>query len=161
LILAEASTPADERLIVSWEQFHRDARTLAELLRPRGPFSTLIAITRGGLVPAAIIACELDLRCIETISIASYVAESVRREARIIKSAAPSVLESGKLLVIDDLADSGDTLRTVRAILPAAHIATLYVKPAGKALADTFVQEVPQTTWIEFPWDRAPPKSNA
>ncbi len=157
MILAEAGVHATEKLIVTWEQFHRDARALAALLQPLAPFSTLVAITRGGLAPAAIIACELDLRRIETLSIASYVAETVKGEGRIIKSVAPELARpdtSGKVLVIDDLADSGDTLRIVRKILPEAHVATLYVKPQGKALADTFVREVPQTTWIEFPWDR-------
>lgn len=142
--------------MISWDEFHRDARTLAALLHPLGPFSTLIAITRGGLTPAAIIARELDMRCIETISIASYVAETVQGKGRIIKPISPALMEpasGAKILVIDDLADTGETLKLVRGILPSAHIATLYVKPAGKPLADTFVREVPQQSWIYFPWD--------
>jgi xanthine phosphoribosyltransferase len=152
----EEGQPAQKALNVSWDQFHRDARALAALLRPLGPFSTLVAITRGGLTPAAIVARELDVRCIETISIASYAAETVRGEARIIKPIAPELLrpaEGSKLLVIDDLADTGETLKLVRGLLPSAHVATLYVKPAGKHLADTFVTEVSQETWIYFPWD--------
>ena len=57
---------------VSWDQFHRDARALAWRLASSGPFEALVAITRGGLVPAAIIARELDLRVIETVCVASY-----------------------------------------------------------------------------------------
>lgn len=151
-----ASKPQSPALTLSWDQFHRDARQLAALLRGAGPFSTLIAVTRGGLTPAAIVARELDLRCIETISIASYVAESVRGEGRVVKPIAPELMQPGdgsKILVIDDLADTGETLKIVRAILPAAHVATLYVKPAGKPLVDTFVTEVSQETWIYFPWD--------
>jgi xanthine phosphoribosyltransferase len=148
--------PPLQNLNVSWDEFHRDARALAALLRPVGPFSALVAITRGGLAPAAIVARELNLRCIETLSIASYAAEMVRAEARIIKPVADSLMPSGdgsKLLVIDDLADTGETLKLVRKLLPAAHVATLYVKPIGKPLVDTFVREVSQETWIYFPWD--------
>jgi xanthine phosphoribosyltransferase len=152
----EPGAPVLEKLILSWDEFHRDARALAALLHPLGPFSTLVAITRGGLTPAAIIARELDLRCIETISVASYTAETIRGELRIVKPIAPALMQSAKaskVLVIDDLADTGETLKLVRGLLPSAHFATLYVKPAGKPLVDTFVREVPQRTWIYFPWD--------
>jgi xanthine phosphoribosyltransferase len=154
----EPNASVPEKLILSWDEFHRDARALAALLNPLGPFSTLVAITRGGLTPAAIIAHELDMRCIETISIASYVAENVRGEGRIVKPISAALMQPAagtKMLVIDDLADTGETLKLVRGMLPSAHIATLYVKPAGKPLVDTYVREVPQTTWIYFPWDLA------
>lgn len=143
-------------LIISWDQFHRDARALARLLRPRGPFALLVAITRGGLQPAAIVARELDIRCIETISIASYSKGNVSGECRVIKAIAPEVISSvglSKILVIDDLADTGQTLKLVRESLPAAHVATLYAKPLGMPLVDTYVMDVPQRTWVYFPWD--------
>jgi xanthine phosphoribosyltransferase len=57
---------------VSWDQFHRDARALAWRLSGQGPFTAVVAVTRGGLVPAAIVARELGVRVIETICVASY-----------------------------------------------------------------------------------------
>ena len=54
---------------VSWDQFHRDARALAWRLADKGPFEAIVCITRGGLVPAAIVARELDLRLIETVCV--------------------------------------------------------------------------------------------
>ena len=59
-------------------------------------------------------------------------------------------------LIVDDLVDTGDTARVVRAMLPRAHFATVYAKPAGRPLVDTFITEVSQDTWILFPWDIAP-----
>ena len=57
------------------------------------------------------------------------------------------------VLVIDDLTDTGKTAKVVREMLPEAHFATVYAKPAGRPIIDTFVTEVSQDTWIYFPWD--------
>jgi len=57
---------------VSWDQFHRDARALAWRLNGAGPFQAIVCITRGGLVPAAIVARELNVRIIETVCVSSY-----------------------------------------------------------------------------------------
>lgn len=140
---------------VSWDQFHRDARALAWRLAAVGRFSGIVAITRGGLVPAAIVARELDMRVIETFCVASYARERVQGEIKVLKSVLPETAQGAGegLLIIDDLADTGATLKLVRAVLPKAHVATVYTKPLGRPLVDTFITEVSQDTWIYFPWD--------
>ena len=55
--------------------------------------------------------------------------------------------------MIDDLVDSGETAKAVKAMLPKAHIATVYAKPAGLPIVDSYVTQVSQDTWIVFPWD--------
>jgi len=140
--------------IVSWDQLHRDARQLSEVLMTKGTFKGIVAITRGGLIPAAIIARELDCRLIECVSVVTYDEED-RGEPTLVK--APDAAGDGEgFLIIDDLVDSGVTAQYVRKILPKAYFATLYAKPSGKPFTDTFVVEVPQETWILFPWDTAP-----
>ena len=57
---------------------------------------------------------------------------------------------------MDDLVDSGVTARLVRDLLPRALFACLYAKPAGLPITDSYVTDVPQETWILFPWDTAP-----
>ena len=58
---------------ISWEQLQNDCRALAgKLLRVRKDWSRIVAIARGGLVPAAIIARELDIRVVDTVCISSY-----------------------------------------------------------------------------------------
>ena len=139
---------------VTWDQLHRDARTLATALMPRGPFRGIVAVSRGGLIPAAIVARELECRLVETVSVATYDNEA-RGEPVLLKP--PSAAGDGEgFLVVDDLVDSGMTARVVRALLPRAHFACLYAKPAGQSVADTWVVEVPQDTWVLFPWDTAP-----
>jgi xanthine phosphoribosyltransferase len=140
---------------VSWDQFHRDARALAWRLSSAGPFSAVVAITRGGLVPAAIVARELGIRVIESVCVASYDYDK-QGEIQVLKTVSPAIIgaELGAgVLVVDDLVDTGATLKVVREMLPKAHFATVYAKPQGRPLVDTFVTEVSQDTWIYLPWD--------
>jgi xanthine phosphoribosyltransferase len=142
---------------VSWDEFHRDARALAWRLAAAGPFESIVAVTRGGLVPAAIVARELGIRLIETVCVASYNHQS-QGTIKILKSVAEEVIKKsggeGKgVLIVDDLVDTGKTARVVRDLMPKAHFATVYAKPMGRPLVDTYITEVSQDTWIFFPWD--------
>ncbi len=153
------SAPPQQKIFpVSWDQFHRDARALTWRLAGHGPWSAIVAITRGGLVPAAIVARELDIRLIETICVASYHEYSTQGELQVLKGVAQDVIDraggNGKgILIVDDLVDTGKTARVVRDMLPEAHFATVYAKPQGRPIVDTFITEVSQDTWIYFPWD--------
>ncbi|MEQ8604806.1 MAG: xanthine phosphoribosyltransferase [Marivibrio sp.] len=134
---------------VSWDELHRTARALAWRLNDLGPLKGIVAVTRGGLVPAAIVARELDVRLVDTVCIASYEHKD-QGDARILKGVGG---DGEGWLIVDDLVDTGKTARIVREMLPKAHFATVYAKPAGRPLVDTFVTEVSQDTWILFPWD--------
>ncbi len=134
---------------ISWEQLHRDAKALAWRLLDMKTWKGIIAITRGGLVPASIIARELEIRLVDTVCISSYDFKEIG-ESKILKSV--DIDDDGWLLV-DDLVDTGRTARIVRDMLPKAHFATVYAKPEGRPLVDTFITEVSQDTWILFPWD--------
>ncbi|ACP25249.1 xanthine phosphoribosyltransferase [Sinorhizobium fredii NGR234] len=141
---------------VSWDQFHRDARALAWRLADNGQeWRAMVCITRGGLVPAAIISRELNIRMIETVCIASYHDYDTQGQMKVLKGIAPEIAKDGGegVLIVDDLTDTGKTAAEVRAMLPKAHFAAVYAKPKGRPLVDTFVTEVSQDTWIYFPWD--------
>ncbi len=135
---------------ISWDQLHRDSKALAWRLLDLGPFKGIIAITRGGLVPAAIIARELDIHLVDTICLSSYDFKDRKSEVNTLKSFEG---DGTGWLIIDDLVDTGRTAQVVREIVPAAHFATVYAKPAGRPLVNTFITEVSQDTWILFPWD--------
>src|ERR1700679_1124703 len=153
----EPDKPPDPEKIfpVSWDQFHRDARALAWRLSGSGPFNAIVCITRGGLVPAAIISRELGIRMIETVCIASYHDYKTQSGLMVLKDIDDKLAENGGegILVVDDLVDTGKTARIVRDRMAKAHFATVYAKPLGRPLVDTFVTEVSQDTWIYFPWD--------
>jgi xanthine phosphoribosyltransferase len=148
---------------VSWDQLHRDARALAWRLMGKGPFTGIVAITRGGLIPAAIIARELDVRLVESVSIVTYAAgtsgtliEEERGGAPVVIKPPAAAGDGAGFLIVDDLVDTGTTARVVRGLLPRAHFASVYAKPAGRVAVDDYITEVPQDTWILFPWDTEP-----
>ncbi len=144
--------PFKKNFPVTWEELHRNAKALAWRLIEKGPWQGIVAVTRGGLVPAAIVARELEMRLIDTICIASY-DDRNQGQLSILKGVAG---DGTGWLIIDDLVDTGKTAKTVRDMLPKAHFATVYAKPAGRPLVDTFITEVSQDTWILFPWDIEP-----
>jgi len=147
---------AQKSFPVSWDQFHRDSRALAWRLSSEGPFEAIVAITRGGLVPAGIVARELNIRVVETVSVKTYDHQS-KGEVKVTKPISAEIIAAGKagkkILIVDDLVDTGATARVVREMLPGAHFATVYAKPKGREMVDTFITEVSQDTWIFFPWD--------
>ena len=149
--------PQQKAFPVSWDQFHRDARALAWRLAGSGPFEAIVAVTRGGLVPAAIVARELGTRVIETVCIASYHDYKTQGGLQVLKTIAPEIAKGGD----GAQAFSSSTISStparprsmVREMLPKAHFATVYAKPLGRPMVDTFITEVSQDTWIYFPWD--------
>lgn len=136
---------------VSWEEMHRDARALAWRLAGKGPWKGIVAITRGGMVPACIVARELDIKFVTTFCISTY-DHKTQRAVEVLRR--PDEAGDGAgWLVIDDLVDTGNTFKIVREILPEAHYGCIYAKPEGAATTDTYVTEVSQDTWIHFPWE--------
>ncbi len=130
---------------ITWEQVHRDAKQLAHKLKQEKKFTAIIAIGRGGLVPAAILARELKIDLIDTICL-----DSNNNLDTIIKK---PCLEQEHILIIDDIANKGNTLQTIKPLFPQAHFACLYTKQEGKKHVQSFITEVSQDTWIIFPWD--------
>lgn len=153
------NTATEKFYPVSWDELHRDGKALAWRLLEKGPWEGMVAITRGGLVPAAIVARELDIRMIETVSVVGYDCDDSNpnraKEAKMIKPAA-NVGNGEGWLVVDDLVDTGRTLEFLKKTMPKAHFATVYAKPLGRPMVDTFITEVSQDTWIYFPWDIEP-----
>ena len=152
--------PHEKGFHISWDQIHRDSRALAWRLDGNGPdngsWRGIVAITRGGMAPAMIIARELDVRRVDTISVKSYDHQE-QSEAVVLKAPSAELMggDGTGVLVIDDLVDTGKTLDLVRSLYPNAHYATVYAKPAGRDRVETFITEVSQDTWIFFPWDMA------
>lgn len=133
---------------LTWDEFHRDSRTLARQLMGDN-WKGIICIARGGLIPGGILARELNLRVVDTLCIASYDHDQ-QGDINILKNIAG---DGEGYILVDDLVDTGKTAEIARKLLPKARFVTLYAKPQAMALADIFVREFPQDTWLHFPWD--------
>ena len=141
-----------EKYVVTWAMFQMHARKLSERLLPASQWKGIIAVSRGGLFPAAVLARELGIRHIETVCIASYHDHNNQGELQVLHAA--QVPDGGEgFIVVDDLVDTGNTARAIRQMYPNAKFVTVFAKPAGAELVDDYVIDIPQNTWIEQPWD--------
>ena len=151
-------SPYRDDIVISWPELHRDTRVLCHALIQKGPFKGIIAVARGGMIPAALVARELEIRLVDTICASSYEdmegtgegAQIMRSDVKLLKG----VDHDGEgYLLIDDLVDTGNTARVIRKLLPKAYFATLYAKPMGREFVDLCVKEFNQDKWVYFPWD--------
>ena len=141
-----------EKYVVTWDMFQMHARKLSERLLPASQWKGIIAVSRGGLFPAAVLARELGIRHIETVCIESYHDHNNQGELQVLHAA--QVPDGGEgFIVVDDLVDTGNTARAIRQMYPNAKFVTVFAKPAGAELVDDYVIDIPQNTWIEQPWD--------
>lgn len=141
----------NEKYVVTWDMFHMHARKLAERLLPATQWKGIIAVSRGGLFPAAVLARELNIRHVETVCIASYDHDSQGELKVLHASQAPNGGEG--FIVVDDLVDTGNTAKAIRDMYPNAKFVTVFAKPIGAPLVDDYIVDIPQETWIEQPWD--------
>ena len=141
---------------VSWTEVHRDTKHLVRKLIKKGPWSGIVALTRGGLVPASILAREMEIRIVDTLCISTY-EEQLKGTVKVLKVPEYAAAVDGEgWLLVDDLVDTGTTARRAKKILPKSHFATVYAKPLGLPEVNTFVSEVAQNVWVFFPWDTEP-----
>ena len=120
--------------IVSWAEIHRDARALAWRLLDKSPWKGVIAITRGGLVPAAIVSRELEVRLVDTICITTYDEQS-QGEPEVLKKFDG---DGEGYLLIDDLVDTGATARIVKEMVPADPWSTHLLLKSARTLGLDF-----------------------
>lgn len=151
----------DRHFQVTWDEFHRHSRALAWRMHDAGKhkkWNVVLGVSRGGLVPATIMAREFGLRIVESISVESYRDFTTQGELRILKNISEDVrklLRSGgeNMLIVDDLVDTGKTFDKLRDMFPAAHYAAIYSKPRGVHAVQDHLIQVSQETWIYLPWD--------
>jgi xanthine phosphoribosyltransferase len=140
--------------IISWERFHRDSQHLAAMLKDvASGFKKMITIARGGLIPAGVMATELNIRMVDTICMDSY-SDDYRRGNLVIRKKSIFTGDGSGILVVDDIIDTGNTVSAIKSLYPKAFVVALYVKASGREMADVFVEEI--NRWIVLPWEPRP-----
>ncbi len=141
-----------DKIYIKWDEFHQHTKNLCQKIKASGEYDKIVAISRGGLLPAGIIAYELNIRNTQSINIARYDNNYDRRADEDIEISGHPGTVNEKTLIVDDLSDSGRTFRILRAIYPQAKYVTVYAKSAGAPVVDIYEKEMPDE-WIVFPWD--------
>ena len=142
---------APHEIPVHWDEIHTRAIEIAQKLAPLGPWRAIVAVARGGLVPATILAYELGVPMIDTICVSTHSDDGERLDLKM-RKVLPGNGEG--CLVVDDLTDTGRTFQSIKAYLPKAHYVALYAKPDGRDDADTYSADVAQDVWVRFPWEK-------
>ncbi len=143
-----------KEIYLSWDELQNLSIRLAQsILKTGKKYDCIVAVTRGGLFPAGLLARELNVHYIDTICVTTYKGNEGKEAGAAEVLKLPQSLKGKSVLVVDDLADKGTTLDAVKKALPEACFATIFVKPLGKTRVNHFIQETDQETWIRFPWD--------
>ncbi|VAX76224.1 Xanthine phosphoribosyltransferase [Serratia symbiotica] len=140
-----------EKYVVTWDMLQIHTRKLAYRLLPSHQWKGIIAVSRGGLVPASLLARELNIRLVDTVCISSYDHDN-QRAMQVLKRAKG---DGEGCILVDDLVDTGGTAKTICEMYPKARFVTLFAKPAGRPFVGDYVVDIPQDTWVEQPWDMA------
>ncbi len=140
-----------KKIFITWEEFHKHSKILCDKIKADGEYNKIVAISRGGLIPAGILAYELNIRNSQAINISSYDEDKQRADQDIEVCSQVGVVDE-KTLIVDDLSDTGKTFRILRNIYPNAKYVAVYAKPEGSKMVDIYAQNMPDD-WIVFPWD--------
>ena len=140
-----------EKYYIDWPQFHQDVKVLAQKIKSSGEYNKIIAISRGGLLPAGILAYELDIRNSQAVNISSYDNNERREDDKIELDCKVGEVDN-QTLIVDDLSDTGRTFRLVKKLYPQAKYAAVYAKEKGFKDADIIARRLPEQ-WVVFPWD--------
>jgi xanthine phosphoribosyltransferase len=137
---------------LTWEEIQNDCLALADLLEKNGPFTGIVGVARGGLVPTAIIANRLDIRNVKTVAVTSYIGR--QQIAAEILGSVEEIKDGTGWIFIDDMADTGQTAKLMRKRYPKAKFAVVYAKPEGQESVDYFVKLLKAENWIIYPWEK-------
>lgn len=137
--------------VLYWNDIEELIAKLIEKINAKGEvFTHILALARGGCVPATLLGYGLNIRSVHSVCAYSYHG-STRGEITL-DGGFPD-LDDTRLLIVDDMVDSGDTIKFIRKRYPNAKVAVLFAKPKGENQADFFAENAPQVCWIEFPWE--------
>jgi len=152
----------DEREILGWDEFGEAARDLARAVRASGfEPDVVVAVARGGLLPAGALSYALGLKACGTLNVEFYTGIDARLPEPVVL---PPLLDNAALvgrraLVVDDVADTGETLALVQRLVAEhcdeARTAVLYAKSHSIVAPDFVWRRTDQ--WITFPWSALPP----
>ena len=139
-----------KQVFLSYHDIHADCIELAKIIKKKYKPEKLILISRGGLIPGSIIANYLGIQDIDVIALKTYQNRKRSSAIKVFKR----IKSLKKLVVIDDLVDSGETAKIVKEMMPNSKFVVLYAKTSGKKQADLHLYDFKDKDWLVFPWEQ-------
>ena len=139
-----------KQVFLSYHDIHTDCIELAKKIKKKYKPEKLILISRGGLIPGSIIANYLGIQDVDVIALKTYADRKRSKEIKVYKR----IKSEKKLVVIDDLVDSGETAKIVKEMMPNSKFVVLYAKTSGKKQADLHLYDFRDKDWLVFPWEQ-------
>ena len=152
---------SDEREVLTWDGFGQAIRELATMVAADYQPDMVLSIARGGLLIGGGLGYALDLKNTYTMNVEFYTGVNERLEVPRILPPAPDFVDMShaRILVADDVADTGETLRSVHDFcegkVAEVRTAVIYEKPHSVIKADYVWKHTDR--WINFPWSTLPP----
>jgi hypothetical protein len=152
------SMPDLEFEIPTWEQIYELLLNLANRVRGGGfKPNIIVGVSRGGWPPARVMSDLLENPKLANVTAEFYVGVAETKGKPVVTQPVSVPVRNEKVLVVDDVADTGESLRLVRAHLgeqgaSEVKIATIYYKPWSVVIPDYYEKET--RSWIIFPWER-------
>jgi len=145
-----------KKRLYSWPQLVKDCSAISKKLSAQN-FDCLVAISRGGLIPATVLSYLLDIKKIHVISYSYYLKPGVRGKLKRI-FAPEQKIKNCHILLVDEIADTGHTLLAASQFLKnkGNKITTvaLHWKTKSKIKPDYFAHKA-ENLWIVYPWDES------
>lgn len=161
-----STPPPSEREVLTWDLFGTASREIAEQVVASGFLpDVVVAVARGGLLPGGAVAYALGTKGVGTLNVEFYtdIGQTLTDPRVLPPLMDTSELPGSKVLVVDDVADSGRTLALVMDMLAGqgveARSAVLYTKPRSIVRPDYSWKDTDR--WITFPWSAEPPVEGA
>ena len=143
--------------ILSWNEMYNLVLNLADIIKKSEfKFDIIVGISRGGWIPARILADLLNIPKLANITVEFYVGIAKTRKKPTITQSVSLPVKEKKILIVDDLADTGESLKLVSSYLKdqgasEVKLATIFYKPWSVIIPHYFPQETSQ--WVVFPWE--------
>jgi hypoxanthine phosphoribosyltransferase len=144
-----------------YSQIHGFCETLASRLRGTN-FDSVVGVSRGGLIPATIIAESMNVRQLRTVGVRSYQLNGIGKRSKSILYQSCSPYLTGNVLVIDDISDTGETFKFLldhfskNQQINKIITCSLFVRRSTSFIPDYYHTDIIGNEWIVFPWETDP-----
>ncbi len=144
--------------IPSWEEIYELLLELADQIREDG-FETdvVVGVSRGGWPPARVMSDLLEKPQLVNVATEFYLGVAETKGEPVITQPVSASVKGKKVLVVDDIADTGKSLKLIQAHLKERgateiRVAAIYYKPWSIVVPDYYQKDT--TSWVIFPWER-------